>query len=288
MFTIDHLVLPSISLDAARHRLSLLGFTVAADARHPFGTGNACVFMRDGIYLEPLSIVDAALYGTSVAAGNVFVRDDRAFRAMAGENGFSALALSTDNAAADHARFNAADISGGDMLEFSRLARLPDGSEKLARFHLAFAARGAGDSFGVFTCQRLDPLPADRAALERHDNGVVALAEIILVAAEMVGTAARMEQVLATSPQYADPDSATFDARNGTLRVVTAKRFAKEFDEAEVPPAGLMGAAIVFRVSDLAVTRAMLAANDVAFMDKGDRITVAAAPGQGAVFAFEE
>jgi hypothetical protein len=29
---------------------------VAADARHPFGTENACVFFADGTYLEPLAL----------------------------------------------------------------------------------------------------------------------------------------------------------------------------------------------------------------------------------------
>ena len=38
---LDHLVLPVDTLTQARRRLSNLGFTVADDARHPFGTENA-------------------------------------------------------------------------------------------------------------------------------------------------------------------------------------------------------------------------------------------------------
>ena len=52
---IDHLVLPTDSLGVARARLSALGFTVAPDAQHPFGTGNCCVYLQDGTYLEPLA-----------------------------------------------------------------------------------------------------------------------------------------------------------------------------------------------------------------------------------------
>jgi hypothetical protein len=53
---LDHLVLPVHALDEARARLTRLGFTVAPDARHPFGTENACVFFADNTYLEPLGV----------------------------------------------------------------------------------------------------------------------------------------------------------------------------------------------------------------------------------------
>ncbi|TIX38964.1 MAG: VOC family protein, partial [Mesorhizobium sp.] len=55
---LDHLVLPTASLDVARARLTLLGFTVAPTGIHPFGTENCCVFLTDGTYLEPLAVAD--------------------------------------------------------------------------------------------------------------------------------------------------------------------------------------------------------------------------------------
>lgn len=292
MFSIDHLVLPTTSIDGARRRLNALGFTVAADAAHPFGTGNACVFIGDGTYLEPLSVLDQAAYDQALAAGNMFVRQDRDFRALAGEEGLSAVALATDDAQADDARFVEAGISAGQMLEFSRFAKLPDGTEKLARFRLAFAARSDGDSFGVFTCQRLDPLPSDRSALERHDNGVAALSEVVLLAGDVQEAVEHMNVVLGTRADEFDLGDHSFAACNAVLRLVDTKTFACAFSSAgdppALPPTGLVRAAVIFRVPDLAVTRALLAANDVAFMDKGSSIVVAPAPGQGAVFAFEE
>ncbi|MDP9838043.1 catechol 2,3-dioxygenase-like lactoylglutathione lyase family enzyme [Neorhizobium huautlense] len=293
MFTIDHIVLPTSSLDRARRRLSLLGFTVAADAAHPFGTGNTCVFMGDGTYLEPLSVVDAGLYERAIAAGNVFVAEDRHARAVMGDEGFSAIALATKDARSDHERFSRAKLSGGEMLEFSRLVRLPDGSEKLARFRLAFATRGDTDSFGVFTCQRLDPLPADRAALERHENGVSGLAEIVLVSEDAMAACVERLQIMFNGAADSAADSHhVFSASNAVVTLFSTSAFKAEFAAdagfAALPVPRLTGAAIVFRVSDLTVTRAVLAANDVAFMDKGSRIVVAPAPGQGAVFAFEE
>ncbi|RUW46049.1 VOC family protein, partial [Mesorhizobium sp. M8A.F.Ca.ET.021.01.1.1] len=53
---LDHLVLPTQTVDTARIRLTALGFVVAPTGIHPFGTENCCVFLADGTYLEPLAI----------------------------------------------------------------------------------------------------------------------------------------------------------------------------------------------------------------------------------------
>lgn len=289
---VDHLVLPVRSLDVARGRLTALGFTVAADASHPFGTGNACVFIGDGTYLEPLAVLDIDGYRQAIADGNMFTARDRAFRQSIGEDGFSALALASQDAQADHARFAGAGLPGGDMLEFSRPAKLPDGSQKLARFRLAFAGSRVGDSFSVFTCQRLNPLPSNRDALERHGNGVLALSRIVTVSPRPQEALPNLQLVLDVEGEVMATESAQLRTGNATLEVVAPSAFHQNFGandaEAGVPLSGLTAAAVVFRVGDLAVTRAILADNDVAFVNKGGRILVAAAPGQGVVFAFEE
>ena len=48
---LDHLVLPTTSLAVARDRLTTLGFTVAPDGVHPFGTVNCCIYLADGTFL---------------------------------------------------------------------------------------------------------------------------------------------------------------------------------------------------------------------------------------------
>ena len=55
---IDHCVLPVADLAGARDRLTRLGFTVAPEGRHPFGTHNACVYFADDTFLEPLAVGD--------------------------------------------------------------------------------------------------------------------------------------------------------------------------------------------------------------------------------------
>src|SRR6478735_9325969 len=102
---LDHLVLPVIDLTTARGRYEQLGFTVAADALHPFGTENACVFLADKTYLEPLAVASREDCEAAALVGNVFIARDQAYRFRRGQDGFSAIVLSTNDAAGDHQRF---------------------------------------------------------------------------------------------------------------------------------------------------------------------------------------
>ena len=101
---IDHLVLPVTDIDLARERLGKLGFTVAPDARHPFGTENACVFFADKTYIEPLGVASVEESEVTAREGNVFTARDQAFRFRCGSEGLSAIAFATADAKHEHAR----------------------------------------------------------------------------------------------------------------------------------------------------------------------------------------
>jgi hypothetical protein len=285
---IDHLVLPVAGLTAARSRLTELGFTVAPDAFHPFGTANACVFFSDGTYLEPLALANRRHAGAAAKRGNVFTARDLAFRKARNRQGFSALAVATGDAMADHARFKMRGISAGDVLDFSRGVRMPDGSDTEASFRLAFAGDERAPDFLLFSVQRINPLPADRGELERHANTVTGLSEIILSASAPSDFTPLVEQVLLTK---AAPEAAPLKlaAANARIRILQDQELEAEFALPLTPsPEGLRGRAIIFKTADLAVTEITLAANDVAFVRREGRVLVSAAPGQGVLFGFEE
>ncbi|MGK6313789.1 VOC family protein [Neorhizobium sp. DT-125] len=286
--SIDHLVLPVAQLALARSRFSELGFTVAADAFHPFGTANACVFLSDGAYLEPLAIANRRHASAAAKRGNVFTARDLAFRKARVRQGFSALAVATVDAAADHQRFKLRGVSAGDMLEFSRGVRMPDGSQTEASFRLAFAGDDRTPDFFLFSAQRINPLPADRGELERHANAVTGLSEIVLSAPVPSEFTPLMEQVLMTEAEI-EPSVIRLAAANARIRIAQDRDLEAEFALAPVPDAGgLRGRAILFKTADLAVTEITLAANDVAFVRREGRVLVQAAPGQGVMFGFEE
>lgn len=274
--SVDHLVLPVLNVEVARERLTSLGFTVAANGLHPFGTINACVFLADNTYLEPLAVADAERAKVAAAAGNVFVCRDHLFRQQRGE-GLSAIVMQSDDAEADHTAFIASGYSGGDMLEFARPVLLPDGQELISRFRLAFAVDSAEELFFLFFCQRINPLPADRSALEYHANGVTGVRRVCLQAGAKESHTALIKAAFGDTCRVIENGFA-FDTENMSIDVIASEAI----DE------GLVALALVFSVVDLEVTAAVLAANGVDNVKTPDGIVVPAAPGQGVAFLFEE
>lgn len=286
--SIDHLVLPVVSIETSRKRYEALGFTVAADARHPFGTENACIFLADGTYLEPLGVGDAAACEEASRLGNVFVARDRAFRYRCGE-GLSAIAIATADATKDDQRFREAGLSAGEILNFARPVRMPDGSESVAAFRLAFAADLRSPDFFLFNCERVNPLPTDRSALTRHDNGVVAMKAVVIAERNPEDFRPLLETAFDTHD--IERQGAGFELLSGGRRIVvtTPAALADRFGiESRYPGPGLSGQAVVFGCRDLGVTEHHLAASGVAFERRAERLFVPPAPGQGVTFIFEE
>lgn len=278
---IDHCVLPTADLDIARERLTELGFTVARDGLHPFGTRNCCVYLADGTFLEPLAIANRARTQTAASEGNVFVTRDGAFRSRLGDEGFSALVFGTSDADEDHRDFVRAGVSAGRMLSFSRPFVDAAGHEDLASFKLAFAADPRAPDAFFFACERVNAPAVDRSALQRHQNAATRVKAIVLAAGEPAEFAAFLEQVV-RALAVVEGDGLALAAANGEVRVRRAAAMASQ------PNPGLVLTGIVFGVKDLAPLRDILGKNGVEH-DLGDaHISVAATAGQGAEFIFEE
>lgn len=286
---IDHLVLAVTDLATARTRLTLLGFTVAPDARHPFGTENACVFLKDGTYLEPLAIGSEADSLASARAGNVFTARDRAFRFRHGQKGLEAVVFRTSDAQADHDSYTEAGFSAGRMLDFSRPFRTPDGAESVAAFRLAFAADLRSPDFYAFTCQRINTPSADRAALMAHENGVTGMAGVTLCEPHPQDFADFLRVVSRGGRPELIGESLEMPAGGSTLSVVTHALFEMRFGRKYCGHArGLRGRAVSFHVASLAETATLLRRNGVVHETIGKRLVVPEASGQGVLYSFEE
>jgi glyoxalase-like protein len=276
---IDHLVLPVTTLTLARSRLTSLGFTVAPDARHPFGTGNCCVLFADRNFLEPITILDRAAADMAAAEGFFFVKRIKRFTERHGE-GFAMVALKSDDAEADRAAFEQAGFGGGEVHRFTRKATLPDGAEREVGFALADAESAAAPDATFFASQHLDPSVLFQPAYIEHPNGATGIAKAAAVAenpgdfqdfltaaigpVEAAPTGLQAGAVAAFSP-------AAFRARYG-LEPPDARR-------------GLLFAAVEIRVADL--ERAIGYAGPTAARHDG-RIVVPPSPGCGAVLCFRK
>ncbi len=286
---LDHLVLPTVNLALARERLGKLGFTVAPDARHPFGTENACVFFADKTYIEPLGVASPERCEKSILDGNVFVARDHAYRFRVAQDGFSAVVFGTDDAVADDERFRSAAISAGQMLDFSRPMKMPDGTETMAGFRLAFAADLRAPDFFAFCCQRINPLPADRDVLERHENGVTAIARVAFCALKPAVYRGFFEELVGSPRILEHSFGLTIKAGNADLEILTPEGMEAFYDlSVRTGDPGLRARAILFKIRDLSVTSSYFAANGVTYTRKNNRLLARLAPGEGALFAFEE
>ena len=285
---LDHAVLPVTSLAAARARLTRLGFSVAPEAIHPFGTENACVFFEDGIYLEPIGIASRESCEAAAIKGNVFVARDQAHRFRNGQDGFSALALASDDANADHARFRREGLSGGEMLEFSRAFQTESGESAEASFRLAFAADLRAPDFFLFCCERTKERPPLPGELLAHANGVTGLARVVIGEDNPTDFQYFLESALGQRDVTAHSFGMDISAANTTVSVLTPAGLEAWYAITPQPGRGLRAAALVFVTQSLGRVEALLRDNDIAYEMRHQRILVRPAPGQGAVFAFEE
>jgi hypothetical protein len=281
---LDHLVLPTASLDVARARLGSLGFVVAPTGIHPFGTENCCVFLADGTYLEPLAVGDEQIAASVIAAGNVFVARDRLYRDKCGNEGFSAVVLGTGNADADHARFVEAGLSAGDSLSFSRAFADATGRSDTASFKLAFASGGGATDAFLFACERINAPKVDRTALQAHANGVTGIVEVVAVSDMPSG----QRRLISVAAGKEEGNSNVFELPNATLTVLDPAAFAARFGILAGTPPKLRFAGIVFSVRSAGVVAEVLAANSIEYDIRGNDIVVPPAPGQGAGFIFRE
>lgn len=275
---LDHVVLPTARLEVARARLASLGFTVAPEGVHPFGTVNCCVYLADGTFLEPLAVGDVVAADRAVADDNVFVARDRMFRKSRGEEGFSAVVFGTSDADVDHAEFVTAKVSAGPRLDFSRPFVDASGRADQASFRLAFAALSdTSDGAFVFTCERANAPKVDRSALQAHANGAMRIAGVEASAADIADAGRFLAAVGRSDALAVGQDEASVALANTNLTV-----------RAPASAEGLGLDALVFGVGNLAAARSLLVQNGIEHDLTGQRLVIPPAPGQGATFIFEE
>ena len=180
-------------------------------------------------------------------------------------------------------------MSGGDIVIFSRAFKTPSGDEDTASFKLAFAADlRAPDAF-AFTCERINVPAVDRSALQRHENGVLSISEIVAVEQNPTDFQYLLQEVVGEREVEANSFGMRIVTGGATISVITPEGFAAFFGSAmELPTRGLRFLAVVYRVANLDTLKSLLDQAAVSYQMVGKRLVVQPAAGQGAYFAFEE
>ncbi|MDY8109154.1 VOC family protein [Fulvimarina sp. 2208YS6-2-32] len=273
MRSLDHVVMPFGALGEAQSWFSSLGFTLAPEARHPFGTANACVFFRDGLFIEPLARVDEAACAAADRDGNLFVRRDAALRADPAF-GFSALALRSKDALADRDSLGLEGLTEEATLDFGRTLTLPDGSEGKIAFRLAFVKDFGPRTPSLFLCEPRHSFTPDRSRLTVHENGATGLAGLEFATTDIEAAEAYLRAVFAAEGHETEDGSVRFDLDNGFVDLV-------EVGGADLPALSLNAAFVA--VSDPTAARALLDGKGIDFEVEGDSLAVPCPNGAGRV-----
>ena len=284
---IDHIVLPVVSLDDARARHEALGFTVAPNGTHPFGTENANIYLPDGTFLEPLAVASREVCWEQAERGNPFVRNDQSYRFRVSGEGFSHTVVATDDAEADYHRYADAGFPDGPVVTFSRIAEDGAGERTEVRFKLAFAADHRSPDARFFSCET-QAAPPRPARLTSHANGATRLKRIVLSEPNPTDFQYVLQEFLQQRDVHAHSFGMDVEAANATLEVLTPEGLAAHYGlAAPVTARGMLHQTYVIGVADLGAARTWLDGHRVDFAERGERLIVAPAIGQGCPVCFE-
>ncbi len=282
MNSLDHIVLPVANLLATRTRLAALGFTVAPDGHHPFGTSNSCVFFKNDTYFEPLAIRDMDIYQKEAERGNGFLQRDRLYRRNIGENGFSMIALTSNDAESERKEYLALGYDCGPIVSFRRDVAQPDGSNRQIAINLFITSSKSSPDLALFSCQWLSEKVFDDAH-KVHANGAVGISSIAIAIGENDAAQAYFESIAGNA------DNGEIALDNARLLLMSEGELKQAYGiESSDERSGPSAVCVDLIVTDIFYTAVVLRISGIDSQQIGKRLIVAPADGQGYTIAFIE
>lgn len=224
---INHLVLVGQDLASMRSAYAALGFTLTAQGRHPFGTDNT-VIQLEGNYLELLSVARPRDIPEHTENSFSFAAFNRDY--LARHEGFSMIVFDTDDARVDINAWRKAGLRSYDAVDFSRQAKLPDGTETRVGFSLSFVTNPAAPWLGTFACQHLAPEYYAQPVFQKHDNMAVTVEEVWAVGSKAEALLPFFETVTGCSETSRAAGRISLKTRSGALVLATPAAFADAFN----------------------------------------------------------
>jgi catechol 2,3-dioxygenase-like lactoylglutathione lyase family enzyme len=282
---IDHLVLAVNDLEAAREAYRRMGFTLTPPAQHPWGTANSLVQLQ-GNFLELLAIAEPAKIPAPEPGRFSFGAFNQTF--LKRREGLSMLVFQSKDARHDHAEFKVRGLETYEPFDFSRQARLPDGSSKTVAFSLAFVTEPRMPEAAFFSCQQHAPEFFWKPEYQWHPNGARAVVEVVMLGNDPGGFADFFGKLVEPAAVTRSEGALRVVLGEGALCMLDATRLAQRFpgirlrDVLRKPH--FVGYSIA--VNDLGVAEGVLKSNGVVATRSGDRLQIAAEHGFGAVIEF--
>ena len=279
---LDHLVVCVRDLAQAALDWQTLGFNLTPTGVHPFGTSNRLAMFGNN-FLELLAVTDAAAVPPAAPGKFSFAAHNQDF--LSAREGMSMLALHSDDAHADAARFKAERISPYAPFDFGRDAVLPGGGTARVEFSLAFATTPAMPGTAFFTCQQRHPPELFwKPEYQRHANGALRVVEVVMSAPEPVAHRDFLARVTESQAELA-PGRLTVGASGDRITVLGPSEMARRLPGLAIDTSPRFCAARLV-VTDLDATKRVLKDNGVDFEIIGAVLLVSSAATHGLALEF--
>jgi len=221
---LDHTLLATADLEAARETWRRLGFTLTPRGRHVgWATGNYCVmFPRN--YVELLGIAEPGGFTAGLEE----------MLAARGE-GVHKVVLGTDDAVAARASLAAAGFSPSEPQSLKRALELP-GGDVMPAFTLVHLPPEATPQLSMFLCQHLTPELLRRPEWLVHPNGAEHLAGVVVVVDDPVALEMPYERLLGAGNAVRTDRMLAVRAGDETILFVTPDDLATLFPDLDHKP----------------------------------------------------
>lgn len=281
---LDHVVHAVRDVDAAAEFYIRAGFTVTGRNRHPWGTHNRVVQLRN-CYIEILEVAEPEKippHGARFFSFGAFSRDF-----LARGEGFSMILLNSRDAAADARSFEENGIGAFDTFDFAREGKRPDGSVVKLAFSLAFAAGPNSPDLRFAACQHYFPENFWNPAFQNHANGAQRVPGVVMVAEHPVSHQDFLKAYTGARTVVSS-DGVTARMENGDIDILdpSAVRDLLGFP-VKTSGEGITLNAMRFAVADLSRTEALHRQNGLVVRRHSQRLVLPPEEGFGAALIFE-
>jgi hypothetical protein len=282
---LDHIVHAVRDIDAAAEFYVRAGFTVGGRNRHPWGTHNRVVQLKN-CYIEILEVAEPEKIVPHSARSFSFGAFNRDF--VARREGFSMLILNSSDAAADARSFEAAGIGGFDVFDFAREGKRPDGTPVKLGFSLAFAADSSSPDLRFAACQHHFPQNFWNPAFQNHSNGAKSVSGVAMVARDPLTHQTFLKAFSGVGDLSSSTTGVKARAENGEIVILNPAAYRDQFGvPVDVIDEGMTLRAIRFAVADLTQAETLHRQNGIASGRQGGRLVVPPDLAHGATLIFE-
>jgi hypothetical protein len=282
---LDHIVHAVRDLDAAAEFYSSTGFTVGVRNRHPWGTHNRIVQLRN-CYIEILEVAEPEKIAPHGAHSFSFGAFNRDF--LASQEGFSMLILNSSSAVDDARSFEAAGIGGLKVFDFARDGAKPDGTPVKLAFSLAFARDPASPNVRFAVCQHHFPENFWDPAFQAHANGARTVPGAAMVADNPTDHHIFLKAFTGASDLHSSSIGIKARTGNGDVDIMEPVAFRDQFGVSlDVKGEGMTLNAMRFAVSEIAEVEALHRRNGIASQRHVGRLVVPPRLAHGATLIFE-